>query len=358
VEGAEHRVGPAGAGANRIEVVDGGHARVQHELAVERAPDGLEPTTRERADVRARVDRLGAELTRETGQLTLRRSVAEGDPAEPFVELLEAFEHEARPRGRRVTAIQQPRVEAKHRHDAVVLVERCAQRRVVVRAQVPRQPHQGGHGADGSLKGMTRTIERFPLFPLGLVLLPQELVPLHIFEDRYKLMIGECLDEESEFGIIWLSDDGLKDTGCSARIARVLERFDDGRLNILVQGTEPFRLLRKIEDLPYPAGDIEVVVDDDGADDEAADKARRRYADLVEELTESRPEDDALAQLDAYGMAATLDVEPAAKQELLELRSERGRLEQLDTLFAEALERIRLAEFAAERARGNGHLPT
>ena len=170
---------------------------------------------------------------------------------------------------------------------------------------------------------MARTIERFPLFPLGLVLLPHELVPLHIFEDRYKQMIGECLDEQTEFGIIWLSDDGLKETGCSARIARVLERFDDGE-----------------------------------RDDGAADKARRSYADLVEELTESRPEDEALEELDAYGMAATLDVEPAAKQQLLELRSERGRLEQLDSLFAEALERIRLAEFAAERARGNGHLPT
>jgi Lon protease-like protein len=205
---------------------------------------------------------------------------------------------------------------------------------------------------------MARTIERFPLFPLGLVLLPHELVPLHIFEDRYKQMIGECLDEQTEFGIIWLSDDGLKETGCSARIARVLERFDDGRLNILVQGTEPFRLLRKIEDLPYPAGDVEVLPDDGEGDDGAADKARRSYADLVEELTESRPEDEALEELDAYGMAATLDVEPAAKQQLLELRSERGRLEQLDALFAEALERIRLAEFAAERARGNGHLPT
>jgi Lon protease-like protein len=205
---------------------------------------------------------------------------------------------------------------------------------------------------------MARTIERFPLFPLGLVLLPQELVPLHIFEDRYKLMIGECLDGEREFGIIWLSDDGLKQTGCAARIARVLERFEDGRLNILVQGTEPFRLLRKIEDLPYPAGDVEVLHDDGDGDEQTAEEARRRYADLVEELTESRPEEQALAELDAYGMAATLDVEPAAKQALLELRSESGRLEQLETLFAEALERIRLAAFAAERARGNGHLPT
>jgi Lon protease-like protein len=205
---------------------------------------------------------------------------------------------------------------------------------------------------------MTPTIERFPLFPLGLVLLPHELVPLHIFEERYKLMIGECLDEEREFGIVWLSDDGLKETGCSARIARVLERFEDGRLNILVEGTEPFRLLRKIEDLPYPAGDVEVLPNDADEDDETADKARTRYADLVEHLTESRPEDDALARLDAYGMAATLEVEPAAKQELLELRSERGRLEQLDALFTEALERIKFAERAAERARGNGHLPT
>jgi Lon protease-like protein len=203
---------------------------------------------------------------------------------------------------------------------------------------------------------MAETIERFPLFPLGLVLLPQELVPLHIFEERYKQMIGECLDDEREFGILWLSDDGLKEIGCSARITRVLERFDDGRLNILIEGAEPFRLMRRIEDLPYPAGDIELLGDSDRGDPEAADRARRRYADLVEEVTESRPEGEALDQLDAYAMAATLDVALEAKQQLLELRSERGRLERLDSLFAEALERIRLAERAAERASGNGSL--
>jgi Lon protease-like protein len=203
---------------------------------------------------------------------------------------------------------------------------------------------------------MADTVESLPLFPLGLVLLPQELVPLHIFEDRYKTMIGECLEEEREFGILWLADDGLKEVGCSARIARVIERFDDGRLNILVEGAEPFRLLRKIEDLPYPAGDVELLGDADEGDADAADRARERYADLLEEVTDSRPESDDLSQLDAYGMAATLDVALEAKQRLLELRSERGRLEQLDSLFAEALERIRLAERAAERASRNGSL--
>jgi Lon protease-like protein len=203
---------------------------------------------------------------------------------------------------------------------------------------------------------MAQPIDRFPLFPLGLVLLPGELVPLHIFEERYKVMIGECLDEESEFGIIWLSDDGLKEVGCAARVARVLERFEDGRLNILVEGTDPFRLERRIDDLPYPAGDVELLADDEATDAEALERARSRYADLVEQVTDTRPEADALAELDAYGMAATLDVAPAAKQTLLELRSERGRLEQLEALFTEALERIEMAERAAERASGNGHL--
>jgi Lon protease-like protein len=205
---------------------------------------------------------------------------------------------------------------------------------------------------------MADTIERFPLFPLGLVLIPRELVPLHIFEERYKLMIGECLDRKTEFGIVWLSDSGLKEVGCSARIARVLERFDDGRLNVLVEGTTPFRLLRRIDDLPYPAGDVQPLADHDAqpGDVEAIDAARARYADLVAEVTDERPDADTLAKLDAYGMAATLDVALDAKQQMLELRSERARLEQLETLFADALGRIRHAERAAERAQGNGHL--
>jgi Lon protease-like protein len=181
---------------------------------------------------------------------------------------------------------------------------------------------------------MARSVERFPLFPLGLVLLPGESVPLHIFEERYK----------------------LREVGCSARITRVLERFDDGRLNILVEGTTPFRLERRIGDLPYPAGDVELLEDESDADDAALDRTRSAYADLVERVTDARPDAEALAQLDAYGMAATLEIAPAAKQALLELRSEAARLEQLEALFAEALKRIETAARVAEQASGNGHL--
>jgi len=102
--------------------------------------------------------------------------------------------------------------------------------------------------------GVATTIERFPLFPLGIVLLPQEVVPLHIFEERYKLMIGDCLDDERDFGILWLADGGLREIGCSARIDRVVERFDDGRMVILIQGASPFRLRSASASISPPDG--------------------------------------------------------------------------------------------------------
>jgi Lon protease-like protein len=203
---------------------------------------------------------------------------------------------------------------------------------------------------------MGQEIERFPLFPLGLVLLPGELVPLHIFEERYKQMIGECLDEEREFGILWLADDELKEVGCAARVTRVLERFEDGRLNILAEGTTPFRMDRRIGDMAYPAGDIVLLDDEPDTDAEALERTRTAYADLVEEVTDSRPEPETLSELGAYGMAATVDINPAAKQALLELRSEPARLQELESLFAEALRRIKTATRVAEKASGNGHL--
>jgi Lon protease-like protein len=200
--------------------------------------------------------------------------------------------------------------------------------------------------------------ERFPLFPLGIVLLPRELVPLHIFEERYKLMIGECLENDSEFGILWLSDDGLRDIGCTARIERVIERSPDGRMNILVEGAQPFRLLRRIEELAFPAGDVELLEDfDPAADPELARRARARYAELVEKATDEKPNLDQIADLDAYGMAATVEHSPEAKQALLELRAESDRLRMVDEMFRTAIKRVAYAEEAAARAQTNGSVP-
>jgi Lon protease-like protein len=187
------------------------------------------------------------------------------------------------------------------------------------------------------------------------VVLPGEVVPLHIFEERYKTMIGECLDEEREFGVVWVSDDGLKEVGCTVSITELLERTDDGRMNILTRGADPFRLVRRIEDKPYPAGDIELLEDEGEESDEVAgDQARERYAELVERVTDSRPEVGELAEMSAYAMAATVEFPLQAKQRLLELRSEDERLRAVGELLGAAMKRLDFVELASERARTNG----
>ena len=201
-------------------------------------------------------------------------------------------------------------------------------------------------------------IERFPLFPLRMVLLPSELVPLYVFEERYKLMVGECLEQEREFGIVWVSDEGVSDVGCTAWVSRVLERSEDGRMRILVQGGRPFRLLRRIGDMPYPAGDVEVLDDGDASavDPDLEAGARARYADLVARVTDSRPDEDDLERLDAYRMAATVEFAPELKQRLLELRSEEDRLRMVAQLFGTTIRRLEREERTVEVSKGNGHI--
>src|SRR5437763_12173588 len=129
---------------------------------------------------------------------------------------------------------------------------------------------------------MAELAERLPLFPQGVVLLPTEIVPLHIFEKRYKLMIGRCTEEETELGIVWLAEGGLRDVGCSASVAQVLERTEDGRMNILARGGRPFLLVRRIEDMPYPAADVEFLDDREDVPEQAlAQSACESYAALV-----------------------------------------------------------------------------
>ena len=121
-----------------------------------------------------------------------------------------------------------------------------------------------------------RTVRDFPIFPLGLVALPHELVPLHIFEQRYQTMFAELLERESEFGIVWAADGALRQVGCACEVAEVLERMEDGRLNVLTRGTRPFRIVERQADMPYPAATVEFLDDKAEAEEPAAALARRR----------------------------------------------------------------------------------
>jgi Lon protease-like protein len=205
----------------------------------------------------------------------------------------------------------------------------------------------------------------FPLFPLGIVALPSEGVPLHIFEDRYRRMIEHCLEGtpgslERYFGILWLSDEELKPVGCSCEVEQVLERSSDGRMNILARGERPFRLLERQDDLPYPAGVIEFLEDEEDGEvpgeaaGEAAQAARELYRELVRQATDRELGPEELEQMSAYRMAATVEFDTGDKQELLELRSEAARMRHLTTLLQGAIDRLALVERAQARARSNG----
>jgi len=195
----------------------------------------------------------------------------------------------------------------------------------------------------------------FPLFPLGIVALPGELIPLHIFEERYKTMIDECIGQEREFGIVWMSDDGLREVGCACAIDRVLERLEDGQINLIARGTRPFRVLERQGHLPYPAGVIEFVEDrDDEVDAELARGAHEAYAELVKRATDREPDAEELAGMTAYAMAATVDFGLDAKQGLLDMRSENARLRLVTRLFRAAIKRFDLVDKVQERARSNG----
>jgi Lon protease-like protein len=198
-------------------------------------------------------------------------------------------------------------------------------------------------------------VRDFPLFPLGLVALPSELVPLHIFEERYKTMVARCLEEESEFGIVWLADDGLRPVGCACEIAEVLERLPDGRINLVARGTRPFRIEQRQDDLAYPAGIVEFLADRDEAhDSEAAASAHGAYTELVVQATEKTPDPAEIDAMTAYEMAATVEFGLDAKQGLLDLRSESARMKLLARLCRAALKRLEFIDRAQARAQSNG----
>ncbi|HEX3802867.1 MAG TPA: LON peptidase substrate-binding domain-containing protein [Solirubrobacteraceae bacterium] len=195
----------------------------------------------------------------------------------------------------------------------------------------------------------------FPLFPLELVVLPSEVVPLHIFEERYKTMIEECLAHDSEFGIVWLADDGLNEIGCACRIERILEKLEDGRINLLARGTKPFRVVERQRHLAYPAGVIEFVADaSEEPDQRLIDEAQDAYSELVRKATDRSPQPDELKIMDAFAMAATVDFGLDAKQGLLNLRSENARLRLVARLFRAALKRLDFVDLAQARAKTNG----
>jgi Lon protease-like protein len=198
-------------------------------------------------------------------------------------------------------------------------------------------------------------VEEIGLFPLGTVLLPTERLPLHIFEPRYRELIGECIEEEREFGLILADDDGLRQIGTRAAVTQVLERFDDGRLNIVVEGRERFRLVELTSGRAFQTGEVEPV-DDLGGDPDPAD-VERALALLrrLGEIAGADVDDVSVASsVPSFELAARVEFDPRIKQELLEQRSEPERLETLAGLLDRAARMLELQQAGRQIAQQNG----
>jgi len=197
-----------------------------------------------------------------------------------------------------------------------------------------------------------------PLFPLGLVLFPGEPVPLHIFEPRYREMVKVCLDEDCPFGIIYASEEGLAEIGCTARIHKVVQRYDDGRLDIVAVGEARFLLNGVHRDLSYLTADVTWVDDADSepGNESVRQKVITRHMKLLELAGgDPRPEiyDASHAISFIVGRNAGLDLDD--KQVVLAMGSEEERLLYLSEHLQKLLVRVQKAHKIRNLAQGDGH---
>ena len=198
-----------------------------------------------------------------------------------------------------------------------------------------------------------------PLFPLNMVLMPGAPLPLHIFEERYKQMVNECLESESEFGMVLADDSGTRRVGCTARIVELVERYEDGRMLILVEGSRRFRLNNILTGKAYYVGEVEYLEEE--TEDDVSSLAEECIA-LLERVVEAATEGSVGIEIEppyrnlSFAIAGRVEFDLETRQQILELTSEKERLEKVKELLTAAAERLERERDAREKAQKNGHL--
>ena len=184
-------------------------------------------------------------------------------------------------------------------------------------------------------------------------------MPLHIFEERYKQMVNECLESESEFGMVLADESGTRKVGCTARIVELVERYEDGRMLILVEGARRFRLNSILAGKPYYVGDVEYLEEE--PEEEVTVLAEECIA-LLERVVEAATEGSVGIEIQppyrnlSFAIAGRIEFDLEARQQILELTSEKERLEKVRELLSAAADRLERERQAREKAQNNGHL--
>ena len=202
-----------------------------------------------------------------------------------------------------------------------------------------------------------------PLFPLGLVLLPHMHLPLHIFEERYKLMIGQCWDSKAEFGIVFFGGDQLASMGCSAKILQILKQYEDGRSDIITRGEKRFVIRRIFDEKPYLQANVVFFDDEPEKNVTGCQQLARAGLELLEQFDNITGQQNDFGKKDpadfepiSFQIAACEGFEPLEKQKLLEITSTYDRLRKGVESLAKIIERIKISKEISKIINGNGNL--
>ncbi len=194
------------------------------------------------------------------------------------------------------------------------------------------------------------------LFPLPIVLCPTERIPLHIFEPRYRELLDECVATDGEFGLALATGDGaVHEIGTRTRVADVLEVLDDGRMNVIVEGGDRFRLLELTSGRSFTTGIVAEVEDDDDPPEQSdVARALEVFGELVEVAASDVDIPDPSSPTFDWELAARVEFDVESKQEMLAMTSPRLRMARLVEVLETSLEALRAEQLLRERAGQNG----
>ena len=205
--------------------------------------------------------------------------------------------------------------------------------------------------------------DTIPLFPLGLVLMPQIPLPLHIFEERYKLMIGKCLAEDREFGIVYISATDIQSVGCTARILQVIKRYDDGRLDILARGQRRYLIKEIFDKKTFLEARITYFDDDEPTDISNCHGLAEKGIALLKQFTsELEPQDgyDFTEDMDyksiSFLIAGCEGFSHEEKQHFLEMTSTSERLKKSVESLENTIARMKITAEIHKIIGGNGNM--
>ena len=197
-----------------------------------------------------------------------------------------------------------------------------------------------------------------PLFPLEVVLFPGTPLPLHIFEPRYKEMIGECLAQKQAFGVVLVKEKALAKVGCSAEVTSLLKTYEDGRMDIMSHGARRFEIRTLNQERSFLRGEVDFF--DDDRDETPPRQQRERITELHRELLSLGTSDAAKPEAEhphlAFHLASSVPLDLDFKQGLLVMRSEAERIATMITYYDALIPKLRVALRARNKAGGNGHV--